>query len=294
MSGLVLKHGKVRDIYQADNQQLLITTSDRISAFDRVLTEIPGKGAVLNQLSAWWFAKTRHIIDNHFIALASSNSMRVKQCEVVPVEVVVRGYLTGSTSTSILTLYEQGQREFFTTHLPDGLLKNSPLPHPTLTPTSKSEQHDQPLTASEITETVGADLWEQISDAALKLFAFGQQVAAHSGLILVDTKYEFGVDQSGQLMLIDELHTPDSSRYWDAKDYQAKIDAGQQPEPYDKEMLRLWFRANCDPYADEVLPDAPQELIQAVAKRYQSLYQKLTHQCCLTEDQITQGTLCAE
>ena len=276
MSGVAIHRGKARDIYADDDQHLLLVATDRVSAFDRAIAEIPDKGTVLNQLSAWWFNKTKPIIANHFVDLVSANSMRVIKCQVIPVEVVVRGYLTGSTSTSVWTLYQEGQREFFSTTLPDGLQKNAPLSGPILTPTSKSAVHDQPLTPEQVNKLVDPKLWQEIATAALDLFTFGQQVAFERDLILVDTKYEFGLDTNGKLLLIDECHTPDSSRFWSVVDYQEKFAKNLQPNQYDKEALRLWYREHCDPYHDEVLPKAPAELIAAMAGKYRELYRQLT------------------
>ncbi len=256
--------GKVRNIYDEGNT-LLIEATDRMSAFDRYLCDVPQKGAVLTQLSAWWFKQTAHITSNHFIEIIDHNTMRVKKCTVLPIEVVVRGFLTGSTNTSILALYEKGERQFFETRLPDGLQKNSALSTPIITPTSKSSTHDEPLTTENIYHYVTKELWEKIKVTALQLFSFGQEAAKKSGFILVDTKYEFGLDEHNNLLLIDECHTPDSSRFWLDNSF----------EHYDKEFLRLWYKTNCDPYGDAVLPEAPKELIQEMTRRYHYLYEKL-------------------
>ena len=270
------KHrGKVRDTYDLGDVLLMVTT-DRLSGFDRHLATIPFKGAVLNQVSAWWFAQTQHIVPNHLLEVVDSRSMRVKKCQVLPIEVIMRGYMTGTTNTSIWTLYQQGERQFFNTTLADGLSKNLALAQPMLTPTTKAADHDAPLTPALLNAMAEVKAhWPQIADIALQLFEFGQQRTLEAGLILVDTKYEFGLDADGRLTLIDECHTPDSSRYWDAQTYKERLAAGQEPDNFDKEIIRLWFRQHCDPYGDKVLPDAPDDLIVTVAQRYLEIQERL-------------------
>lgn len=268
--------GKVRDTYDLGDHLLLYTT-DRLSAFDRVLTAIPFKGKVLNQISAWWFKKTQHIITNHVLEVPEANITIAKKCQVFPVEFIVRNYATGSTSTSLWTNYVKGIREFCGHHLPDNLLKNQQLPTPILTPTTKSDTHDLSLSAKEILEQqlMSKEDWEYVSQKALQLFAFGNEISAQHGLILVDTKYEFGKDQDGNILLIDELHTPDSSRYWLKSTYLDRFHNQQEPDNFDKETIRLWYKKHCDPYKDEKLPDAPQELIIKLAQSYIDLYEML-------------------
>lgn len=265
--------GKVRDIYEAGGRLILIAT-DRISAFDRVLGVIPYKGQVLNQLSAWWFEQTRDLIPNHVLAVPDPNVMVAQRAQPLPVEVVVRGYITGVTRTSLWTLYAQGERRPYGIPLPEGLRKNDPLPHPIITPTTKapSGAHDEVLTRDAILERglVPADLWERIEEVALALFARGQEIAQRAGLILVDTKYEFGLID-GQLVLIDELHTPDSSRYWLAETYRP----GSDPEPMDKEFVRAWFAAR-GYRGDGSPPEMPPGLILEAAARYIAVYERLT------------------
>ncbi len=267
--------GKVRDIY-AQGDRLFLIATDRLSAFDRVLGVIPYKGQVLTQLSAWWFEQTRDILPNHLIATPDPNVMVVRRAEPLPVEVIVRGYITGVTRTSLWTLYAQGERRPYGIPLPDGLQKNDPLPHPILTPTTKapSGAHDEILTREEILSRglVPPDLWEQIEATALALFARGQELARRAGLILVDTKYEFGLID-GQLVLIDELHTPDSSRFWLAETY----GRGREPESYDKEYVRAWFAAR-GYRGDGEPPAMPEELIVGAAARFIALYERLTGQ----------------
>ncbi len=273
------RQGKVRDIYTQSDKIILIST-DRYSAFDRNLALIPFKGQVLTQTSLFWFDQTKDIIQNHLIDSPDPNVVVVKKCSVIPIEMVVRGYITGVTGTSLWTLYQKGQRDFGDFVLPDGMKKNQRLDKPVLTPTTKSDEHDRPLTTADIIKEkiVPEELWKQLSETAIKLFKRGQEIALSKGLILVDTKYEFGLDESGKLMLIDEIHTPDSSRYWQADSYQARIEAGQEPQNFDKEFLRLWFKQNCDPYNDKVLPPAPKDMVAELASRYIQIYEQITGQ----------------
>jgi phosphoribosylaminoimidazole-succinocarboxamide synthase len=271
------KEGKVRDIYELDDSMLLITT-DRLSAFDRPLALIPYKGQVLNLISAWWFEQTQAIVPNHLIAVPDPNAILAKKCEVFPVEFVVRGYITGSTNTSLWTHYHRGNRKYCGISFPEGLIKNQKLASPVLTPTTKDKVHDRPISSSEIISEglMTAKEWEIVSDMALRLYQYGVEVAAKHGLILVDTKYEFGRDAAGNIMVVDEIHTPDSSRYWLSETYEARMQAGLEPENIDKEFLRLWFAKHCDPYHDLVLPEAPLDLVETLAQRYIQLYEMIT------------------
>ena len=266
--------GKVRDQYELDNKIVLITT-DRQSAFDRVLASIPFKGQVLNLTSAWWFDQTKDIIPNHVINIPDPNVTLVKKCEVFPIEFVVRGYITGSTSTSLWTVYNNGDREYCGNTLQEGLVKNQKLDTNMLTPTTKEEHHDRPISPDEIISEgwMTQKDWDYCSQIALELFAFGQVKSRQNGMILVDTKYEMGRDKDGIIRLIDEIHTPDSSRYWVANTYEERMSAGQEPQNIDKEFLRLWFVDNCDPYNDKILPDAPEELVAELSSRYIYLYE---------------------
>ena len=243
----VKKTGKVRDQYKLEDKIALITT-DRQSAFDRVLASIPFKGQVLNLTSAWWFEKTKRIIPNHVLDIPDPNVTLAKKCTVFPIEFVVRGYITGSTSTSLWTVYNNGDREYCGNTLPEGLKKNQKLDENMLTPTTKEEHHDRPISPKEIVEEdwMTKEDWEYCSKKALELFAFGQETALKNGMILVDTKYEMGKDSNGEIVLIDEIHTPDSSRYWIAESYNDRIKNNQEPQNIDKEFLRLWFVDNCD------------------------------------------------
>ena len=269
--------GKVRDIYDLGDKLLLIAT-DRQSAFDRVLAAIPFKGQVLNQTSAWWFEQTKHIINNHIIDTPDPNVVVAKKCDVFPIEFVVRGYITGSTSTSLWTVYKNGSRNYCGNELQDGLVKNQRLEKPMLTPTTKEKEHDRPITPEDIVSEgwMSQTDWAASSEIALRLFKFGQQKALENGLILVDTKYELGKDSEGNILLIDEIHTPDSSRYWISETYQGRFDNGHEPQNIDKEFLRLWFVDNCDPYNDSELPSAPDELVAELSQRYILLYEMIT------------------
>ena len=224
--------GKVRDIYLCNGRRILIT-SDRVSAFDRVLGLIPYKGQVLNQLSAWWFENTADIARNHLISMPDPNVIVAEDAQPLPVEIIVRGYITGVTTTSLWYLYEQGDRQPYGIDLPDGLQKNDQLPAPIITPTTKAEkgEHDQRLTRQDILDKglIPEPLWEEVEKTAIALFKRGQELAAKAGLVLVDTKYEMGL-VDGQLTLIDEIHTPDSSRFWTAE----SLDRGEEPENYER------------------------------------------------------------
>jgi phosphoribosylaminoimidazole-succinocarboxamide synthase len=265
--------GKVRDMYALNGRRALITT-DRISAFDRVLGAIPFKGQVLNQLSAWWFAQTRDLVANHLLAIPDPNVTIAREATPLPVEVVVRGYITGVTKTSLWTLYAAGERQIYGAVLPDRLRKNDPLPLPLITPTTKAAggAHDEPLSPEQIVERglLPAARWREVEFAALALFAHGQDVARRAGLILVDTKYEFGLID-GRLTLIDEVHTPDSSRFWTRESYAS----GHEPEHMDKEFLRFWYAAQ-GYRGDGPPPTMPDDFIAQVAARYIVAYERLT------------------
>jgi len=272
-----LKRGKVRDSYDLGDRILLVTT-DRQSAFDRVLAAIPFKGQVLNSVSAFWFEATADIVPNHVLSIPDPCATLARRCRVFPVEFIVRGYLTGSTSTSAWTLYSRGEREICGNRLPGGMVKNQPFERPIVTTTTKSDEHDESVTPDEIVSRglMTAEQWEQASEAALRLFSRGVELASRNGLILVDTKYEMGLDSDGRLTLIDEVHTPDSSRYWLASSYEERFRAGAEPENIDKEFLRLWFAEHCDPYRDTVLPEAPEDLVVELSARYIRLFEMIT------------------
>lgn len=266
--------GKVRDIYKASPDERILIATDRISAFDRVLGAIPYRGQVLNQLSLWWFEQLADVVANHVIASPDENVTIVKEAQALPVEVIVRGYITGVTDTSMWTMYERGERAPYGILLPDGLQKNDRLPKAVITPTTKADDggHDERITPLEIMERglVRPDIWAQIERVALAIFERGQAIAQSAGLILVDTKYEFGLID-GKLVLIDEVHTPDSSRYW----LDGVVDENGEPAHYDKEYLRKWFVSQG--YRGEGVPPAmPAEFIVDVASRYIDIYERLT------------------
>ncbi len=289
--GLVLKKfgkkysGKVRDWYIAKGKRLLITT-DRISAFDRILGHIPYKGQVLNELSAFWFEKTRHIIPNHIISVPDPNVSIVKNCEPILVEMVVRGYMTGVTVTAIWPSYQRGERIIYGVQFPDNLKKNQKLPHPIITPTYHGDitgkgGHDTRLTQKEILnkKIVPKEIYEQMEKVSLKLFEYGTKICAKAGIILVDTKYEFGLINN-KLVLMDEIHTPDSSRFWIKKTYKKRFKKGLEPENFDKEFLRLWFK-NKGYMGEGKPPKMTQDFVQKTSKRYVTIYEKITGNKCI-------------
>ena len=271
--------GKVRDCYDLPDGTRLLISSDRISAFDRILAVIPWKGQVLTQLARYWFEKTEDIAANHVMSYPDPNVVLGKKLTILPVEVVVRGYLAGTTSTSILTQYQKGQRQMYGHRLPEGLRPNQALPQAIITPTSKAFDggHDEPLTAAQIVDTglLTRKQWDEVSEKALALFARGQQIAAERGLILVDTKYEFGTDAEGNILLADEIHTPDSSRYWIAQGYAEAFESGGRPPSFDKDVIRSWVVARCDPYKDPV-PDIPLDMIEKTAQVYIGAFEAIT------------------
>ena len=273
----IKKKGKVRDQYEY-NEKIILITTDRQSAFDRVLASIPFKGQVLNLTSAWWFEQTKDIIPNHVLDIPDPNVTVAKKCQVFPIEFVVRGYITGSTNTSLWTVYKNGDRNYCGNTLPEGLEKNQKLKDNMLTPTTKEEHHDRPISPEDIINEgwMNKEDWKYCSEKAHELFNFGQKRAAEHGMILVDTKYEMGRDADGDIVLIDEIHTPDSSRYWVSDTYEERIKSGKEPQNIDKEFLRLWFVNNCDPYNDKNLPNAPGNLVTELSSRYIYLYEKIT------------------
>lgn len=271
--------GKVRDWYDLPDGKRLIVTTDRLSAFDRILARVPYKGQVLNQLSAWWFEKTCDIIPNHLIAVLDPNASIVTTVAPLAIEVIVRGYITGVTSTALWYRYSIGERNIYGYNFPEGLKKNQALPTPIITPTTKGgvTGHDERLTCAEVTEKglLDKNTWEQVQSAALAIFKCGQDVARKAGLILVDTKYEFGITPEGRVMLIDEVHTPDSSRYWKADSYEAQVNAGNEPENFDKEFIRIAYAAK-GYRGDGEVPSMPDDLWIAASERYITIYEMLT------------------
>jgi phosphoribosylaminoimidazole-succinocarboxamide synthase len=273
--------GKVRDWYLLSDHRRLIVTTDRLSAFDRNLACVPYKGQVLNQLANWWFDRTADIIPNACLTRPDPNAVVMTEVEPILVEVIVRGYITGVTTTALWYRYDLGERNIYGYHFPNGLRKNQRLIEPIITPTTKGGEtgHDERLTCDEVVEKgyLDRDAWDQISAAALAIFKRGQQIAQEAGMILVDTKYEFGCTEDGSIYLIDEVHTPDSSRFWQADTYADRFDAGQEPDNYDKEFIRRYF-ADLGYRGDGKPPEVPADLWIQASQRYIDIYERLTGQ----------------
>jgi len=273
--------GKVRDWYPLASGKRLLVTTDRLSAFDRILACVPYKGQVLNQLAAWWFAATADIIPNHMVSVPDPNALVAQEAEPFTVEVIVRGYITGVTTTALWYRYALGERDIYGYRFTEGLKKNQALPEPIITPTTKGgpSGHDERLTIAEVVEKGYLDraTWERVMTAALTVFQRGQQVAEKAGLILVDTKYEFGRLPDGKVVLIDEVHTPDSSRFWKADSYPERLAAGQEPENFDKEFVRLAY-AEQGYHGDGPIPEVPSGLWVAASQRYITIYEMLSGQ----------------
>ena len=271
--------GKVRDNYDLPDGRRIIIATDRLSAFDRSIAAIPCKGQVLTQTARFWFDQTPDICPNHVIEYPDPNVLVCRRLKIMPVEIVVRDYLAGTTSTSIWSMYKSGHREIYGIHFPDGLRENQKLPQTILTPTTKAQlgEHDEPVTPDEIVARglLSGAQWETVSGLALALFTRGREIAAARGLILVDTKYEFGFDAEGRIILADEIHTPDSSRYWFAETYAARFAAGEPPDAFDKDVLRRWVAARCDPYKDDI-PPIPPLVIGETAAVYIDAYERIT------------------
>lgn len=271
--------GKVREWYDLPDGKRLIVTTDRLSAFDRILASVPFKGQVLNELSAWWFEQTRDIVPNHIVSLPDPNAAVVNVAEPFLVEVIVRGYITGVTSTALWYRYSLGERNIYGYDFPEGLRKNAALPEPIITPTTKggATGHDERLTCAEVVEKGLLDkkTWDEIQAAALAVFKRGQEAARKAGMILVDTKYEFGRAADGSVVLIDEVHTPDSSRFWKADTYEKRFAAGEDPENFDKEFVRLAY-AEKGYRGDGEAPSMPDALWAAASERYIAIYEALT------------------
>ena len=275
------QRGKVRDSYDLPDGRRILIATDRQSAFDIVLAAVPCKGQVLNQTARYWFDQTADICRNHVISYPDPNVAVVKRLNMLPVEMVVRDYITGSTETSIWPMYERGERVLYGHTFPDGMKKNQKLSGTILTPTTKADvgDHDAPITADEIVAQglLSQAQWDELAEKSLAIFARGRELAAKNGLILVDTKYEFGTDESGEIVLADEVHTPDSSRYWVAETYDDKFAAGENPDSLDKEFLRLWIAGRCDPYKDPI-PDIPADTLIEFSAKYIVLFEQVTGQ----------------
>ena len=271
--------GKVRDNYDLPDGRRILVATDRQSAFDQVLAAVPFKGQVLTATARFWFEATADIAPNHILAYPDPNVTVAKRLSMLPVEVVVRDYLTGTTATSIWPMYRAGSRHLYGYQLPDGLRINQKLPETLITPTTKGADgaHDEPITAAEIVSRglLPQAVWDETAALALALFARGRTLAAERGLILVDTKYEFGLDEAGRVVLADEVHTPDSSRYWRLATYAERFAVGEDPEALDKDFLRRWIVARCDPYRDPI-PPIPPDTLAAFSQRYVMLYETVT------------------
>ena len=271
--------GKVRDNYSLSGDRRILIASDRLSAFDYYITAIPFKGQALTQIARFWFENTADICPNHVLDYPDPNVVVGRSLKMMPVEIIVRGYLAGTTSTSILSMYKKGERQMYGFTFPDGMRDNQKLPEPIITPTSKGDQgtHDEPLTAEQIVAKglLSQAQWDKVSTYALALFKRGQEIVSRNGLILADTKYEFGFDEKGEIVLADEIHTPDSSRYWSAASYPARFAAGEKPESFDKDFIRNWVVARCDPYKDKI-PEVPHDVVLQAAEVYIKAFETIT------------------
>ena len=273
--------GKVRDCYiDKERGERIIVVTDRLSAFDAVVGTIPSKGQVLNQLATFWFEKTKHIAPNHMLRVPDPNVMIARECTPLPVELVMRSYLTGVTSTSIWKAYEAGARTFCGHAMADGMTKNQRLPAPILTPSTKAAKgdHDVSVSRAELLAMgrIEPALFDRAAALAAALFAEGQRHAAAQGLILADTKYEMGVAPDGTLTVIDEIHTPDSSRYWYADDYESRFAAGEEPRSLDKEYVRRWLSGEAKWTGDGPPPVMPDEVRIEAARRYIASFELVT------------------
>jgi phosphoribosylaminoimidazole-succinocarboxamide synthase len=273
------RNGKVRVSYALPDRRRLFVTTDRLSAFDRVIAGVPFKGQVLNQLSWWWFEHSRDIVANHALATPDPNVLVATEATPLTVEVIVRGYITGVTDTALWTRYAAGERTIYGHRFPDGLRKNTALTEPIVTPTTKGSAgaHDVPLSSADVVDDghVPAELWRRVEHAAIELFERGTERGLHAGLILADTKFEFGVDGDGNLLLIDEVLTPDSSRWWIEETYEQRLSAGEEPESLDKEVVRRAL-ATAGYTGDGPIPDLPAEVWHATAQRYVDAFERLT------------------
>ena len=273
------RDGKVRVSYALDRGRRVFVTTDRLSAFDRVIAGVPYKGQVLNELSAWWFERTADIVANHVVDVPDPNVLIARDARPLPVEVVVRGHITGVTDTSLWRRYSEGARTIYGYDFPEGLRKNTALPHPIVTPTTKAAGggHDEPITCADVVERglLDGELWARVMSAALEVFHRGVEAGRAAGLILADTKYEFGVTHDGDLLLIDEVHTPDSSRWWVAATYDERLAAGDEPESLDKEVVRRAF-ADLGYRGDGPQPALPDGVWAATTERYVDAYERLT------------------
>jgi phosphoribosylaminoimidazole-succinocarboxamide synthase len=271
--------GKVRDNYTTADGRRIIIVTDRISAFDRILGTLPLKGQLLNRVAAFWFEQTRGVAPNHVLSVPDPNVLVARECTPLPVEMVVRAYLTGTTSTSIWVHYRDGAREFCGHRLPEGMRRHQRLSEPILTPSTKAAQGDHDVSASRdeilrLTRMPAGD-FDEAARLAMALFSAGQRLCEQRGLILVDTKYEFGKTPDGRIVLIDEIHTPDSSRFWFAAGYAERFAAGEEPESFDKEYVRRWL-AERGFRGDGPIPAIPDEVRMEATRRYLSAVEAIT------------------
>jgi len=267
--------GKVRDSYLQPGKRVIVVT-DRISAFDCVLGTIPFKGQVLNQMAAFWFEQTRDVAANHVLDVPDPNVMVVAECAQLPLEMIVRAYATGVTKTSLWHNYQNGVRNYCGNILPEGLRKDQKLARPIITPTTKLEKHDRPISRKEAINEglVTAEIFDEAAAICLKLFDYGTMLARKRGLILVDTKYELG-RLDGKMAVSDEIHTPDSSRYWYADSYEELFSSGRDQRKLDKEYVREWY-ASRGFRGDGVPPAMPDEVRIEAARRYIEAYETIT------------------
>ncbi len=275
---LTAQQGQVRDNFELTDGRRVVITTDRFSVYDQHVGQVPYKGQVLNQLTNWWFEHTADIVPNHVIDVPDPNITIALTANPLPIAVVVRGFISGITPASLWAQYQRGQREIYGIEFPNGLQKNQELEHPIVTASAKEfgHAHTTPLTHKEVIERgVHPALWERIQETALKLFLRGRQLAILADLILVDSKYEFGLDLNGDLVLIDELHTPDSSRMWRSDTYDERFADDEEPENFDREFVRLWYQAQ-GYKEDDTLPPLSAEMAIAISQRYQKVYELLT------------------
>ena len=282
----ILYTGKVRNIYQhEDFNKLYIETTNRLSSFDKHICNLENKGKILTLICVFMFNKTKHIISNHYISHIN-NILVVKKCIPFKIEFVVRGYITGNTVTSLWTHYNNGERNYCGIDFPDNLKKNQKLLEPVITPTTKDIE-DIPISKKEIIDKnyMTKDECEFIYKKSMELFLYGQQLADNSGFILVDTKYEFGKDENGNIILIDELHTCDSSRYWLKNTYQNNFDNNLEPDKLDKDCIRDWVKNHCNPYIDKI-PEIPEDLKKKTIESYQYFYNKIIDSPSILNDNL--------
>ena len=273
--------GKVRENYDLPDGRRILIATDRMSAFDVNLAVIPLKGQVLTQTARFWFEATKDICPNHVLDYPDPNVLVGRRLAMMPVEVVVRDYLAGTTGTSILQMYKKGQRAMYGHAFSEGMRDNERLPQTIITPTTKGEvgEHDAPLSGADVVsrKLLTQSQWDAVCAVALKIFRRGRDIADARGLILVDTKYEFGFDDRGNIVLADEIHTPDSSRYWLKDTYAQRFEKGEAPDTFDKDFVRRWVAARCDPYRDPI-PPIPDEVVLQAAAIYIDAYEKITGQ----------------